>query len=251
MYIIQFLTAPSQQACRSNIAISKGQRLTTRSFLNNGLAAITEQGAKDAQKSSLRRQYSDTTENALFKQIIAAESLRRVTEEAEDAKEIFEKPVVVLFEKLSQLFESCNSEDKDNNHCADTVLIIYRHAIKTGTRSTQRIYCHRYCYIANTWRNYSKLAENGNSKSVPSNNDGILEVEVPHFGLEPAVYHKCIKLLYTGFYLFVKDNSLPHQPRLEDKDGFKIRTERRSLVKKCTLITSLRIRLVSNDRMKR
>ena len=129
------------------------------------------------------------------------------------------------------MFESCNSEDKDNNHCADTVLIIYRDAIKTGTRSTQQIYCHRAVISVSPILGklfILKLAERDSSVSVASNNDGILKVEVPHFGLEPAVYHKCIKLLYTGFYLFVKDNSLPHQPRLgdkewiEDKDGAKV-----------------------------
>ena len=53
------------------------------------------------ERNQLKRQYSSNTSQILYKQIVAAEELRRVTEEAEDAKKVIEKPAVVLFEKLT------------------------------------------------------------------------------------------------------------------------------------------------------
>ena len=112
-------------------------------------------------KPSIKRLYSDNTQKALYKQIVAAEELKRVTNEALDAKEIIERPVVVLFERLSKLFETCNAEDQNVNHGADIVLIIRR------DDTTQHIYCHRAIIAISPVLGeivYSKLIEHLDSK---------------------------------------------------------------------------------------
>ena len=180
-------------------------------------------------KPQLKRQYSSNTSQILYKQIVAAEELRRVTEEAEDAKKVIEKPAVVLFEKLNALFEACNTADVNVNHGADMVIIINRIDKETNVESTQQIYCHRAIVAISPILGELTFTQLANKKPG-KDDDGILKVVVPDFGLSEEEYHICIKLLYTGFFLFAYERrnnkpKLSNKTWIETKDGAKVIAE--------------------------